>query len=102
MILISKIKRWLRLFRRRSEPTLSEPTLSIPQVDAWLANAVLRTLYQWHRQHGPGVWIIKEADLDKLAEWTRWLYSQHESNRRWAFWNRYKVRNIPEQLQRHY
>ncbi len=94
-ILFSKIRRWFRLFKRRSDTTLS-----IPQVDAWLANAVLGCLYDWHRRHGPGPWIVTREDLDQLAEWTRWLYAQHESTRRMAFWERYKVRNVPKQIER--
>jgi hypothetical protein len=67
-------------------------TLTIPLADRWLAQAILNCLYCWHRQHGPGVWIVTKEDIDQLEEMTRWLYAQHEDTRRFAFWQRYRIK----------
>ena len=75
--------------------------MRLPEPEGWIANAVLDCLRQWHRTNGRRTWIVTIEDIEHLAKWAAELQQTHRKGRRYAFWQRWKVVQRPEQVRYH-
>lgn len=80
----------MRLFNRQF---FFDVSIALPEPDGWLANAMLNCLRTWHKQHGPGPWIVTSGDIEYLAKWAADLQRQHKDTRR-----RFRVATYPKQV----
>lgn len=62
----------------------SPQPLKLPEVEGWLASAIIRTLRQWYetlmdRTNGNGVFIVTKDDIDGLESHAKWLLESHRA-----------------------